>query len=204
MKALCCWVGVAAALWFMMFAPWTAPHVDFWTAMSCSGVLLGGVALVVGRPWPAHDRRIWLELAFGVALAVVLWGVFWLGDKVSQLFFGFARGQVDAIYSLGEGAARWRVGALLLFVIGPAEELFWRGYVQRRLSERLGVWGGFALATAAYTLIHVWSFNFMRVGAAGVCGVCWGGLYALFPRHFPALLLSHALWDVAAFVVFPF
>ena len=30
----------AAALWFIMFSPWTAPHVNFWAAMSCSAAIL--------------------------------------------------------------------------------------------------------------------------------------------------------------------
>jgi hypothetical protein len=46
--------------------------------------------------------------------------------------------------------------------------------------------------------------NFMLIMAAFTCGVCWGLLYRLFPQHFPAIVLSHALWDAAAFVWFPF
>lgn len=34
------------------------------------------------------------------------------------------------------------IALLLLFVIGPAEEIFWRGYVQRALRERLLSCGG--------------------------------------------------------------
>ena len=41
------------------------------------------------------------------------------------------------------------------------------------------------------------------LAAAAVCGVCWGLFYRFFPRHLPALALSHALWDALAFVVAP-
>lgn len=34
------------------------------------------------------------------------------------------------------------IALLLLFIIGPAEEIFWRGYVQRALRERLLSCGG--------------------------------------------------------------
>jgi len=40
-------------------------------------------------------------------------------------------------------------------------------------------------------------------GAAGVCGLFWGALYRFFPRHLLALVISHAAWDVAVFVLFP-
>ena len=95
------------------------------------------------------------------------------------------------------------IALLLLFIIGPAEEIFWRGYIQRQLSQRWSPNVGFLVTTAIYTAVHLPSGNFMLVMAAMVCGVAWGGLYRLMPQHFPAIVLSHALWDAAAFVWFP-
>ena len=60
------------------------------------------------------------------------------------------------------------------------------------------------VATLCYTLVHVWSGNLMLLLAAAACGFCWGLLYCLLPKRLPALILSHALWDAAAFVFFPF
>ena len=57
--------------------------------------------------------------------------------------------------------------------------------------------------TLAYTLVHVPSLNPMLILAAMVCGIAWGGLYRLFPKQLPAILVSHALWDAAAFVWWP-
>ena len=33
-------LSVAALLWFVMFSPWTAPHIDFWATMSFSAAVL--------------------------------------------------------------------------------------------------------------------------------------------------------------------
>ena len=182
-------------------AAFPVAQLDFWWQMSIASVVTGGLAL---RFAPRNVcRNVVFEAALAVALAGVLWGVFWIGDRVSQLLFAFARGQVDAIYALREGQSAELIGVLLLVLIGPAEELFWRGVVQHRLTLRLGPNAGFALATLAYTLIHVWSGNFMLVGAAAVCGASWGLFYRFFPRHLPALVLSHALWDALAFVYAP-
>ena len=101
------------------------------------------------------------------------------------------------------GNAGWLISLLLLFVIGPAEEFFRRGYVQRTLSETLNPNKAFIITTLVYTLVHVPSLNLMLILAALVCGVAWGGFYRLFPEKLPAILLSHALWDAAAFVWFP-
>ena len=143
------------------------------------------------------------NLLLGLAIAIALWCVFWVGDKASTWLFDFARPQVNLIYGMKAGESPWLISALLLFLIGPAEEIFWRGYVQRRLSLRYSPNVGFLLATACYTLVHVASLNFMLIMASMVCGIAWGGLYRLFPHRFPAIVLSHALWDAAVFVWFP-
>ena len=96
-----------------------------------------------------------------------------------------------------------RFTALLLLLIGPAEELFWRGYVQNTLSSRWNPDTGAALTLAAYTLVHVPSMNFMLVMASLTAGAVWGLLYRFFPERLWALVISHALWDAAVFVWFP-
>lgn len=197
-------VAVAAVLWFVMFSPWTAPMVNFWYAMTSSAVILVTLSTFFCRQWLADIRPTASQLALGLVIALVLWCVFWVGDKVSQLLFSFARPQVDMIYGMKSGTASALIGVLLLLVIGPAEEIFWRGYVQRRLSQRWNVNVGFVVTLALYTLIHVWSFNFMLLMAALVVGAFWGLLYRLRPQWLTALVISHAVWDACAFVFFPF
>ena len=186
-----------------MFSPWTAHRLNFWLAMTGSALVLTGVAQWFGGTLGLLKRPRVTDLALGVGIAFVLWWLFRLGDVVSQWMFSFARPQVDMIYGMKDGTPGWVISALLLLVIGPAEELFWRGYVQRTLGEGFGADKAFVLTTLAYTLVHVPSFNLMLILAALACGVIWGGLYRLFPDRFPAILLSHALWDAAAFVWFP-
>ena len=68
---------------------------------------------------------------------------------------------------------------------------------------RWGANAGFAVSTLLYALVHAGSCNFMLVMAALVAGLVWSALYRFFPRHFAAIILSHALWDVAVFIWFP-
>jgi membrane protease YdiL (CAAX protease family) len=150
-----------------------------------------------------HTPDLLKDILLGAAIAMALWCVFWVGDKASTWLFDFARPQVNLIYGMKEGESPWLLSCLLLFLIGPAEEIFWRGYVQEKLSRRYSPNMGFILTTACYTLVHVASFNFMLVMASMVCGVAWGLLYRLFPNRFLAIILSHALWDAAVFVWFP-
>lgn len=196
---------VAALLWFVMFSPWTAPHVNFWVTMALSGVVLTGLATWCSPELRRNVRGMFSlrNVVLGVAIAAVLWGVFWIGEKVAVWMFPFAEGQIGSIYSMKQGTNPWIIGALLLLVIGPAEELFWRGFVQQRLGKRWGPWMGFVPTTAVYALVHIWSMNFMLVASAAVVGGAWGLIYRFWPKGLGALVVSHAVWDVAVFLLFP-
>lgn len=203
MKKLVFTIVLAAVLWAVMFSPLTAPYVNFWWMMTASALTLSILSTCFNRGWWHAVRFGWGEVLAGVGIAAALWGIFWTGDKVSSWLFDFARPQVDLIYGMKEGESLWLLSLLMLVLIGPAEEIFWRGYVQRTLSARWSPDAGFAVTTLVYALVHAASCNFMLVMAALVAGVVWGGLYRLFPQRLGAIIVSHAVWDVAVFVWFP-
>ena len=203
MRKLAFTVVLAAVLWAVMFSPLTAPYVNFWWMMTASALALSVLSTCFNRGWWRAVRLGWGEVLAGVGIAAALWGIFWTGDKVSSWLFDFARPQVDLIYGMKQGESPWLLSLLMLVLIGPAEEIFWRGYVQRTLSARWSPDAGFVATTLVYALVHAASCNFMLVMAAAVAGVVWGGLYRLFPRRLGAIIVSHAVWDVAVFVWFP-
>ena len=196
-------ICIAAVLWFVMFSPWTAPHVNFWVMMTFSGLTLTTYSTWASPGWWKDIRLDLSNILLGVALAAVLWGVFWVGDKLSSLMFDFARPQVDMIYGMKEGENPWVLTALMLLIIGPAEEIFWRGYLQKSFSKKWNPNMGFVVTTLMYSLVHVSKFNFMLIMAAAVAGFVWGLAYRFYPEKFGAILLSHALWDCAVFIWFP-
>lgn len=203
MKRLLFTIILATVLWTVMFSPWTAHYVNFWWMMTASACVLSLCATIFAPGWWKHVRLTPSNIFWGVVIAVSLWGVFWVGDKLSQLMFDFARPQVDTIYGMKEGESPWLLTVLMLFLIGPAEEIFWRGYVQHNLSLRWNPNLGFVVTTLVYALVHAGSMNFMLTMAAMVAGAAWGLLYRLFPERFAAIIISHALWDVAVFIWFP-
>jgi len=206
---LCLAVLTAACLWFYLFSPWTGGYPNFWVVMAFAATVLTGMgmAFTPDRKVLFHIETPVLAVLGGVAIAFALWGVFWIGDKLSSLLFDFARPQVESVYAMKEGLPVWVISLLLLFLIGPAEELFWRGYVQRTLSRLLGGKrpedAAFLITAGIYALVHIWSFNFMLIMAALVAGAVWGFIYRLSPKSLPALVVSHALWDVLVFVLMP-
>lgn len=196
-------IALAAVLWTVMFSPWTSPYLNFWVMMTCSAVVLSLFSFA-GRPELFRMLRLRLDdIVLGIVLAALLWGIFWVGDRLSSMMFGFARGQVDMIYGMKEGENPYVLSLLMLFIIGPAEELFWRGYIQDSLSRKWNRNAGFVVTAIVYALVHISKFNFMLLMAALVAGVVWGLGYRLFPERIGALIVSHAVWDCAVFIWFP-
>jgi hypothetical protein len=142
------------------------------------------------------------HIVIGVISAAILYGVFAAGNFLAVRILGFAAGEIASVYSRGEGMSPVLIGLALFFVIGPAEEIFWRGFVQRRLCERAGTAGGYLLAVFFYGAAHIWSFNFMLISAAVICGAFWGLVFARYRSLWP-VIISHAVWDAAIFVIWP-
>lgn len=196
-------ICIAAVLWAIMFSPWSAPHINFWVMMTCSGMTLTLFTCWARPQWFKDVKFDMTNIVLGVLIAAALWGIFWIGDKLSSLLFDFARGQVDSIYGMKSGENPVVLTLLMLFIIGPAEEIFWRGCIQNRLSARWNPNIGFIVTTLVYSLVHLPKMNFMLIMAAMVAGFVWGLLYRLFPEKFGAIIISHALWDCAVFIWFP-
>jgi len=203
MKKIAAAVFIANLLWFFMFSPWTASYLNFWISMSVSAstliflsIFFDKKSIIAGLTFSVQD------VITGLASAIVLWFVFYAGDYFSSLIFDFSKAQIAAIYGLAEKGSPVIIALLLLFLIGPAEEIFWRGFIQKKLSNRYGDWIALFITVFIYTFVHIWSFNFMLIMSSMVCGGFWGLLYK-WNKSLPTLVISHAVWDVAVFVLFP-
>ena len=200
-----CWISLAVAggLFALVF---TAPVMGFWRQLAASTALLAAMAFWFDgtalkkllRPrWPGVVRSI----VGGLVAAAVLYGVFLVGRGVVTALFPGGGGLIRSIYGLGVGVRAWRVGLVLLLVVGPAEEIFWRGYIQRRLTETYG-FRGTIVTVCAYTAIHLAAWNPVLILAALVCGAFFGWLFWRFGD--PVVnIVSHAVWAATAFAFLP-
>jgi len=200
LRTLIATVALAAALWFVTFSlNWG----NFWLKISLSASTLAAIA------WRQQPKRESSTLRFnsgavipGLAAALALYLVFRLGKSLATILLPFADHQIGGIYARGTDTPSWLIVGLLLLVTGPAEELYWRGYLQKNLMARLGSWQGWLLGTAIYAGVHVCSLNFMLVAAAAIAGAFWGALYWKLDNLAP-VIVSHAVWSAVIFAVFP-
>ena len=100
------------------------------------------------------------------------------------------------------GTNKGLIFLLLLFVTGPGEEIFWRGFLQDRFMRRWGNFPGFLITTSIYAGVHLFSWNLMLIMAAFVAGAFWGLLY-LWKRDLLIQIISHSFWSAVIFSVAP-
>lgn len=185
-------LGIAAA--FAAFGlTFRGPRERFWDRMTLTGLVLGAFALANDR----DARRVAIgprELALGAASAAGLYSLFKIGDVVARRIMPRGGEEIGDIYALRALRPRGELAARLALVIGPAEELFWRGFVQRR--------AGFLTTALLYGGAHIVTENGTLVGAATVAGAYWG-LQRALGVPLGALVVSHVVWDVWIFLVAP-
>lgn len=100
--------------------------------------------------------------------------------------------------------------AVGLVVAAAAEELVWRGWVQRECETLVGRRRAWILAAVLYALAHAGTgyalettqgYNPMMLIAAAGAGVVWGAMRKSFGRLFPGIL-AHAAFDWAVVMMY--
>ena len=200
--------ALAAILFIALFRLRRLGPLDFWAWLALNIAIVVGLSFIVDRSYIKRLREdlgsgLLRKAVLGIASAAVLYAVFAVGRVVALRLFPFAAAGIWNVYALKAGVPVLRVVMLIGLIIGPGEEIFWRGFFQERTGATTNRAYGFALTALLYAAVHLASGNIMLVLAAAVCGVFWGWLYMRFRS--PVLnVVSHTLWDLLVFVIFPF
>jgi membrane protease YdiL (CAAX protease family) len=99
-----------------------------------------------------------------------------------------------------------------IFLIGLGEEIFWRGFIQRKISNALPKNFSIWITAAVYGLVHVYIFFFMPlldgcifVGLIVLAGAFWGYLYERFDNIWGAAfshgVVAFIIWKYFIFIV---
>ncbi len=189
----------AFALWYFVFQTEIG---NFWVRLALAAALLATAALALTPDRATLFRVRSRDIVIGLVSALVLYAIFWVGKQISVALLPFASDQIQSVYANRHQLDLIWVGVILFFLVGPSEEIFWRGFVQRRLSQRSSAPRALLITAAIYALVHIWTLNLMLILAAAVAGLFWGWLYQR-QQSLIAVMLSHALWDLLIFVLFP-
>ena len=198
MKLETCGLAVAYGAFALTFR---GPKDRFWQRMTDTGAILGTLA-IAGDASLQRPRFRGRDLALGLGIAAGLYGIFQVGDQIARRILPAGDEDIGAIYALRELRPAQEIALRLGAVVGPAEELFWRGLLQRSAMRRFGAIPGGALAAGAYGGAHLVTGNPALIGAATVAGIYWS-VWAALGAPMAALITSHIVWDIWIFLLAP-
>ncbi len=190
--AVCFWGWIFGIDWW-----------NFWWKMTIAGVCLSALSLWVNRGELRREFRFSAhDILLGLLSAVFLYLIFYLGGIVLRTISPVSGDYIGAVYNTKAALPTWAITLLLIIIIAPAEEIFWRGLVQKYFIRATCPNVGLVFGAAIYALVHLWAGNPVLVLAAFVCGLVWGWQYRQ-NGSLVGVILSHAIWDVAVFIVIP-
>ena len=189
---------VAFILWYVTFQ---VNALTFWDRISLSTVILLFISLSLGRSG-MRLKPSGRALFIGVFSAILLYLFFWSGFQVLRGNSTFIQ-QVSSVYLLRTSAPSDVIFLLLVFPIGPAEEAYWRGLIQKDFQTKMNGGAAIIVTSALYSLIHLPTSNPSLIFVALVGGLVWGYLYRRYNNDLFACLVSHILFDELVFVLLP-
>lgn len=195
------YVALAFVLWFVMFV---LKPFNFWIMMAFSTSILYAISIFYYRNQLNRVYFKIIEIVIGVLSAATLFFIFWFGKYILDAYgiIPNHNQNISSVYANREVIPAWLVAVLLFFPIGFGEEMFWRGYIQRFLSEKYNKWLGLLITVFFYTAVHISTLNPVLVLASFVVGLYWGLIF-LWRGNIAAVLISHMIWDPFIFVIYP-
>jgi membrane protease YdiL (CAAX protease family) len=198
MRAAVIVVGIVAQMvsWWAI----SSGRVTVWRLMP---FVLGAMALVALLVLPSPERTTGVGRAVVVGLASGL--ALFLATRVFVAIASHWRPFARHVEEAYRAAADEPIGAVLglSLLISAAEEVFYRGLVQRALGETALGAGTAALVTlVAYALANLTSRSLPIVAGAVVGGAVWGAL-AWWSGGIAGPLASHILWTGLMLVLPP-
>lgn len=140
-------------------------------------------------------------ITYGILTGILLFALFWVGNSLFHLLNIPISGAVTKLYKFFSPTMIWHYIVLLLIII-PGEEIFWRGFIQKRLLRLTKPSHSILISTVMYASVHVYSGSWLLLLAAIVAGLFWSTLY-VWKRSIPLVVVSHLIFDLFLLVLIP-
>jgi membrane protease YdiL (CAAX protease family) len=186
---------IAHALLFFSFHD----KAIFWYIFSGSVLIL--IVYAMFQEEVDDDVSFINYIFLGTITGLLLYFLFWLGIRGMKILNLPYDTSLRNLYNWFAPTLFWQYLALIL-VAAPGEELFWRGFVQKRLSKKFKPIYSILAASILYASVQIYSGSFLLVLAALISGLVWGYLY-LWKKSMPLVIVSHIIFDLVMFVILP-
>jgi uncharacterized protein len=191
-------IGLIMVHLFMYFTFHNPPI--FWYMFTATMLIVMSYSILSEKM--NHDTTFLTDSLYGILSGLLLFLLFWTGHLIIEIFDLPFQKEITKLYKRFSPTHIWHYIVLLCFIV-PGEELFWRGFVQKRLSKYMRNRYSIIIAAALYASVQIYSGTIIHIFAALFAGLYWGFLYS-WKKSIPLVVLSHLIFDLFIFILFPF
>jgi membrane protease YdiL (CAAX protease family) len=171
----------------------------FWYIFAASSLLL--ISFAMFQEDVDDEASFFKYIFIGTISGLLLFSIFWLGHA-GLLFLHFPiENSVKRLYHWYAPSEFWQYLALVL-AAAPGEELFWRGFIQKRLLKHLSPIISILVGSVLYASVQIYSHELTLVFATFISGLAWGFLY-YWKKSMPLVIVSHLIFDIMLFIILP-
>lgn len=188
-------IPAAFLLYFMAFQN----IAIFWYMYTFALLMLMPFALLYTDIF--DELPTWKSLLFGLGYGTLIYGLLAGSYQVLQLFPFPIESSISGFLADYAPVSIWHY-LLLLFIIVPGEEIFWRGYVQQKLKKYMSAPSAVIVSTALFGSALGLGGFIPGILAGLATGLILGFLYE-WKRSMPLLIIAHLVMIVLLFLVQP-
>ncbi|TWT04807.1 CPBP family intramembrane glutamic endopeptidase [Planomicrobium sp. CPCC 101079] len=171
----------------------------FWYMYPFAILVLMSASIVFSKI--SDELPTWKSLIFGLGYGTLIYGIIALGYRLLQFFPIHIDNSVSNFLAVLAPTSIWHY-LLLMFIIVPGEEVFWRGFVQQQLKRYMPTFTAILLSSVLFGLAlgvgGFWPGQFAGLAA----GLVLGALYE-WKRSMPLIIIAHLVMIVLLFLVQP-
>jgi len=147
------------------------------------------------------DVQTWEYLVFGIGYGTLTYGLIATAYRFFSLFTDKATVSVEQFLNDFGPISVWHYMLLILIII-PGEELFWRGFIQQKLKAYMSPFFAVLTSSLLFGLSMSFSGFWLGVLAAITSGLLWGLLYE-WKKSMPLIIIAHITMTILLFLVLP-
>lgn len=171
----------------------------FWYFYTATMLFLISISIVFEKV--ENQSNKYTNLLLGIGSGVLLYAIFYLGSFIVPLLSSSYVKQIANLYKLFTIDATWHY-LVLLFIIIPGEEIFWRGFVLKRLLSFYKPVTAILTAAIINGLAYYFTGYPILMIAGLVSGLLWGVLY-WWKQSLPLVIISHLAFDILLLILLP-
>lgn len=193
------WTVVFLILVYLLLFFTFSFEVIFWYMYTFTMLLFMAISFVLAKM--EDDVQTWEYLIFGIGYGTLTYGLIAIAYRLFSIFSDQAAISVERFLADYGPTTVWHY-LLLMVIIAPGEELFWRGFIQQKLKNYMSPFFAVVVASLLFGLSMVFSGFWLGVLAAVTSGLLWGLLYE-WKKSMPLIIIAHITMTILLFLVLP-